>query len=159
MEKDISIDMVDKNEEVIIEDKDVIEMEVEPNEKVGGTSNYNNLTNKPQINGVELKGNKTLKDLGIQLERKYIELKEVIKSNTDYTIPIKYKIGNNSLEVFYCGNKLVKDIDYYEIGNEEDISNIIQFTDNIGNLDMSDVEGFENFKETLEFIVRGGYGV
>lgn len=32
----------------------------------GGTANYNDLTNKPQINSVELVGNKTLNDLGIQ---------------------------------------------------------------------------------------------
>ena len=31
----------------------------------GGTSDYNALTNKPQINGVELSGNKTSDDLGI----------------------------------------------------------------------------------------------
>lgn len=34
----------------------------------GGTTNYNNLTNKPQINGVELSGNKTSDDLGISAE-------------------------------------------------------------------------------------------
>lgn len=34
----------------------------------GGTGNYNDLTNKPQINGVELIGNKTAKDLGIKQE-------------------------------------------------------------------------------------------
>ena len=32
----------------------------------GGTSNYNNLANKPQINGVELVGNKTAEELGIK---------------------------------------------------------------------------------------------
>lgn len=32
----------------------------------GGTSNYNALTNKPQINGVTLIGNKTLEDLGVR---------------------------------------------------------------------------------------------
>ena len=32
----------------------------------GGTSNYNALTNKPKINNVELNGNKSLNDLGIQ---------------------------------------------------------------------------------------------
>ena len=32
----------------------------------GGTTNYNALTNKPSINSVELSGNKTLSDLGIQ---------------------------------------------------------------------------------------------
>ena len=30
----------------------------------GGTSNYNQLTNLPSVNGVVLKGNKTLSDLG-----------------------------------------------------------------------------------------------
>ena len=34
----------------------------------GGTSNYNQLTNKPQINSVELSGNKTAGDLGLQSE-------------------------------------------------------------------------------------------
>lgn len=31
----------------------------------GGTSNYNQLSNKPQVNGVELSGNKTSSQLGI----------------------------------------------------------------------------------------------
>lgn len=31
----------------------------------GGTTNYNNLTNKPKINGVEIKGNLTTDDLDI----------------------------------------------------------------------------------------------
>ena len=31
----------------------------------GGTLNYNQLSNKPQINDVELTGNKSLHDLGI----------------------------------------------------------------------------------------------
>lgn len=44
--------------------------------------------------------------------------------------------------------------DYNEIGNAGEVSNTIQFTEAIGDLDMSDVEGFENFTETLEFIVR-----
>lgn len=37
----------------------------------GGTSNYNALTNKPKINNVELNGNKTLNDLGIQPKGNY----------------------------------------------------------------------------------------
>lgn len=43
------------------------------------------------------------------------------------------------------------------MGEADSISNTIQFLDNIGDLDMSDVEGFENFEETLEFVVRGDY--
>ena len=76
---------------------------------------------------------------------------QTIHYQTDYII----KYGNNSLEVIYCSTKLQKGVDYNEIGNTGEVSNVIQFTDSIGDLDMSSVEGFENFKETLEFIVRG----
>ena len=69
------------------------------------------------------------------------------------------KYGNNSLEVIYCSTKLIKNVDYNEIGNAGEVSNIIQFTEAIGDLDMSSVEGFENFVVTLEFIVRGEYSV
>lgn len=37
----------------------------------GGSGDYNQLTNKPQINSVELSGNKTLTDLGIQAAGNY----------------------------------------------------------------------------------------
>lgn len=43
------------------------------------------------------------------------------------------------------------------MGENESISNLIQFTESVGNLDMSDVEGFEDFKESIEFVVRGEY--
>lgn len=69
------------------------------------------------------------------------------------------KYGNNSLEVIYCSTKLIKNVDYNEIGNVGEVSNVIQFTDSIGDLNMSGVEGFEDFEETLEFIVRGEYSV
>lgn len=48
-------------------------------------------------------------------------------------------------------------VDYNEVGNADSISNTIQFTDSVGDLDMSDVDGFEDFAEALEFIVRGDY--
>lgn len=38
----------------------------------GGTTNYNDLTNKPQINSIELVGNTSLDDLGIQPKGEYI---------------------------------------------------------------------------------------
>ena len=31
----------------------------------GGTTNYNDLSNKPKINNIELSGNKTSEDLGL----------------------------------------------------------------------------------------------
>ena len=91
--------------------------------------------------------------------RELITLSNTINSNENYTLPLKYKVGNDSLEVYYCDTKLKKGVDYNEIGNISEVSNIIQFLNPIGDLDMSTVEGFENFEETLEFIVRGEYDV
>ena len=39
----------------------------------GGTTDYTELSNKPKINGVELDGNKTTKDLGIEIPTKLSE--------------------------------------------------------------------------------------
>ena len=48
--------------ELAMELSDVIEIEG------GGSSNYNDLTNKPKINNIELVGNKTTSDLGLDIE-------------------------------------------------------------------------------------------
>ena len=53
----------------------------------GGTSDYNELENKPKINGVELISNKSLKDLGI-----------VIPSNEDFTLEGLGEKSYNSLD-------------------------------------------------------------
>lgn len=95
----------------------------------------------------------------INIQRATVTLSSTVNANTNYTLPTNmyYEVGNDSLEINYCGSKLIKGTDYNEIGNVGDVSNIIQFTDSIGDLDMSGVEGFENFTETLEFVVRGEY--
>lgn len=88
-----------------------------------------------------------------------VNLSNIIIANTNYTLPnnLKYKVSNNSLEVFYCGTKLIKSVDYNEVGTENSISNKIQFLIQIGDLNMNNIPGFENFTETLEFVVRGEY--
>ena len=93
----------------------------------------------------------------IKIKRALITLETTINANTNYSTVNPFQVGNDSLQVIYCGSKLIKGIDYNEIGENGSISSTIQFLDSIGDLDMSDVEGFENFKETLEFIVRGEY--
>ena len=95
----------------------------------------------------------------INIQRATVTLQTTVNANTNYTLPtgIYYEVGNNSLEVIYCSTKFVKGVDYNEIGNTGEVSNVIQFLDSVGDLDMSDVEGFENFSETLEFVVRGEY--
>ena len=44
------------------------------------------------------------------IKKENVSLNTTISANTDYTIPLNYKVGNNSLEVFYCGSKLEKRI-------------------------------------------------
>lgn len=92
----------------------------------------------------------------INIQRATVTLSSTVNANTNYTLPTNmyYEVGNDSLEINYCGSKLIKGVDYNEVGTDGDVSNTIQFLDSIGDLDMSDVEGFENFTETLEFIVR-----
>lgn len=95
----------------------------------------------------------------INIQRATVTLESTVSASTNYTLPtgMYYEIGNDSLEVYYCDTKLKKGVDYTEIGSTGQVSNTIQFLDTIGDLDMSGVDGFEDFKETLEFIVRGNY--
>lgn len=93
----------------------------------------------------------------IKIKRALVILETTINANTNYSTVYPYEVGNDSLEVYYCSTKLQRGVDYNEIGNTGEVSNVIQFTDSVGDLEMSDVEGFEDFEETLEFIVRGEY--
>ena len=52
----------------------------------GGTSNYNDLSNKPSINGVTLSGNKTSEDLNIKSVRTFEYVGTGTNTNT-LTIP------------------------------------------------------------------------
>ena len=51
--------------EIEMETEETLEFGV-PKTEGEGTSDYRKLANKPQINGVELVGNKTTKELGIE---------------------------------------------------------------------------------------------
>lgn len=95
----------------------------------------------------------------INIQQANVTLNSTVNANTNYALPtgMYYEVGNDSLEVYYCSTKLQRGVDYNEIGNTGEVSNVIQFLDSIGDLDMSGVEGFEDFEETLEFIVRGEY--
>ena len=50
-----------------------------------------------------------------------------INKNSNYLLPISYKVGNDSLSIYFENCKLYKDINYIEVGENE--SNIIQFLD------------------------------
>lgn len=44
----------------------------------------------------------------IKIQRSTVTLSSTVSANTNYTIPLYYKVGNNSLEVYYCDTKLQK---------------------------------------------------
>ena len=61
-----------------------------------GTSNYEDLVNKPQINSVELVGNKTLDELGIQAKGNYIEDSNYVHTDNNFTNEDKEKLDGLS---------------------------------------------------------------
>lgn len=62
----------------------------------GGTTNYENLSNKPQINGVTLTGNKTSGDLKLQPA---LNVSDKTGSDTSYTQEVKRDASTNKLLV------------------------------------------------------------
>ena len=81
----------DCEEFVIIEPsgKEIVTFE----ENAGGTSNYEYLTNKPQINNITLTGNKTSSELKLQDEMDAL-------SNTDIENLLNGQGGNKNGKIF-----------------------------------------------------------
>lgn len=52
-----------------------------------------------------------------------------ITQNTDYELPATYVVGSDDLELYVEGVLLIKDINYIEVGDSGQTSNIIQFLD------------------------------
>lgn len=71
-----------------------------------------------------------------------------IPENTDYEIPCSYKVGQDTLDIYYMGEKLIKGEHYVEVGENGTVSNKIQFY----NWGQSVPIG-----RTIEFVVRGVY--
>lgn len=71
-----------------------------------------------------------------------------IAENTNYTIPVYYKVGSNTLDIYYMGEKLVKNEHYIEVGESGAVSNIIQF---------KDWEQSVPKDRIIEFVVKGEY--
>ena len=56
---------------------------IDAGEIINGETNYENLNNKPKINDIELIGNKSISDLGIEIPTVTNDLTNVLKSNYD----------------------------------------------------------------------------
>lgn len=79
---DMSKSVYDTNNDGIVDNAETVnghtvEKNVPENAQFTDTTNYEQFTNKPQINNVELSGNKTLDELGIQAKGNYA-LQEVV---------------------------------------------------------------------------------
>lgn len=44
----------------------------------------------------------------LPIQRASVTLNSTVNANINYTIPLSYQVGNDSLEVFYLGSKLEK---------------------------------------------------
>ena len=94
----------------------------------GGTSNYNDLSNKPKINNVELNGNKSLNDLGIQPKGNYLT------SETDPTVP-SYVKNITQTNITNWNNKSDFSGDYNDLSNKPTIPDVSNFiTKDVNNL-------------------------
>lgn len=70
----------------------------------GGTDNYNDLVNKPSINGVTLAGNKTFSDLGINIPTKVSQLQNDSHFVQQSAIPTKTSQLQNDSGFAYAAN-------------------------------------------------------
>ena len=118
-----------------------------------GTTNYEELLNKPQINSIELSGNKTLEELGIQAKGDYAtiedtnEIKENFnkldneKTNCLTKIPqdIKVELSEEGVLILKSGSKV-----YVPNGFEEDTTtqkfDIINIQEDISMTAIGDIE-------------------
>ena len=74
---------MDEEEIITLEEDDEEEIARLEEDSFGGTDNYNYLNNKPKINDVELRENKTAKQLGLQEEMESLtnmEIEEILNS-------------------------------------------------------------------------------
>ena len=44
----------------------------------------------------------------INIQRATVTLESTVNANTNYTLPVYYEVGNDSLEIYYCSTKLQK---------------------------------------------------
>lgn len=129
----------------------------------GGTSDYTDLTNKPKINNVELNGNKSLNDLGIQPAGNYaLESEMPTKTSdltndsgfitgyieTDPTVPSHVK-NITQANIISWNNKSDFSGNYNDLTNKPTIpvvpTNVSAFTNDVGYLTQhQDISGKAN---------------
>ena len=106
----------------------------------GGTSNYLDLINKPRINSIELTGNKSLDDLGIQAKGNYLTEETEPKYTADKpNIALKSEMPTNLSD-------LVNDIGYITDYTETDPT----VPDIVKTITEADINNWNNKAETSD---------
>lgn len=129
---DLDIEKVGNKSTVTITKKDGSRKSVEiydgQSGEGGGTSDYNDLLNKPSINDVELSGNKTLEELGIQAKGTYIEDSNYVHTDNNYTNEDKKKLDNvrnyDDTEIRTEINSKANKTDLHNHANKDILDNI-----------------------------------
>ena len=75
--------------------------------ELGSATNLDNVATKEEVNDKISEIHSNI-DNSTSIQRANVTLSTTVNANTNYTIPLSYKVGNNSLEVFYCSSKLEK---------------------------------------------------
>lgn len=44
----------------------------------------------------------------LPLQQATVTLNTTVNANANYSVPLSYQVGNDSLEIYYCSTKLVK---------------------------------------------------
>lgn len=101
--------------------------------------------NKPIKTTPITAGNLNITDNKATIIQESLIVTEEILQNTNFIIPVNYKVKEGLLDVYYEGCKLVLGEHYVEIGKEGSISNIIQLKD------------WSCSSGIFDFIVRGVY--
>lgn len=121
----------------------------------GGTSNYADLTNKPKINSVELNGNKTLNDLGIQPAGNYALSSEIPTKTSELTNDSGFI--TSYIETDPTVPSHVKSITQENItswNNKADVEDIPDLTDYVKNTDYATASKGGVVKVATEFSAR-----
>ena len=103
----------------------------------GGTSNYNQLSNKPQINGVELTGNKTSGDLNIGGGISYVDKINDISTGISMTdintgvLLVSTDSSSRRISGIFAKNDIVNNAEYVFGYSNEYSNNKFLVADNV----------------------------
>lgn len=122
--------------------------------KVEGSKNYEDLENKPKINGVELSGDTSFEDLGFEGTKSYDELENKpsiagVELSGEKTLDDLGIASKNSVET------LGTSLEQTAQKTTELESSLGEATQAISNLAQTTSQNFETVEETLDLIVEG----